>query len=41
VEIANRGRFLESFKNACTLGQLSEFIQDLTQDIAAKFNKRK
>jgi len=35
----NQSRFLESFKNACQSGQLSDFISELSNDIKAKFNR--
>ena len=33
IDLSQHFRFLDSFKNACTLGQLSEFVQNLTDDM--------
>lgn len=39
IDISQHFQFLDSFKNACTLGHLSDLIHTLTQDIAKNLKK--
>ncbi len=37
--VTSKKQFLTSFQNACDLGQISDFIQELGQDLSAKIKK--